>query len=620
MDKLEQFIEKKFIKQVNNENVDIIASEIRKFLVDNVLATGGHLASNLGIVELTLAIHKVFDLPKDKIIFDVGHQCYVHKLLSGRYKDFSTLRQFGGISGFPKTEESPYDSFNTGHSSTSISAALGMARTRDLKNEDYHVVALIGDGAMGGGMAFEALNDAGVSQSKIIVILNDNEMSINENVGGLSSHLSMLRLNPNYLSAKSRMHKFFNKLGILGKFLTKLVKKVKRIIKFATIRIPVFEDLGFKYIGLIDGYDIDELTDAFEMAKKSEKSVIIHVFTKKGRGHYEAEVNPSGYHGVSPQQNQEFITKQTYTDVFGDYMLKKAAANDKLVSVTAAMCSSCGLSKFQLNYPNRLFDVGIAEQHAVTMAAGMAKNGMTPVFSVYSTFLQRAYDQILHDVCLQNLHVVFAIDRAGLVGEDGETHQGIFDFSFLLHIPNISILAPSSKNEFTDMLDYAIDELDGPVAIRFPKDYVNESTENKHVLNEPRTLFSSGDDVVIISIGRMRSICEQTAAILTDEGYNSVHLVSLGCIKPLNVISINKLINKAKIVITVEDNIISGGAGEYIVSKVDRKNKGKIINLGFNDTFVKHGRISKLFKAHGLTAENISEIIKKELITNEQQT
>lgn len=617
MDKLEQLIDKNFIKQINNENVDIVASEIRKFLVDNVLTTGGHLASNLGIVELTIAIHKVFNLPDDKVIFDVGHQCYVHKLLSGRLKDFPTLRQLGGISGFPKTEESPYDSFNTGHSSTSISAALGMARARDLKGENYNVVALIGDGAMGGGMAFEALNDAGVSKSKIIVILNDNEMSINENVGGLSSHLSMLRLNPNYISAKSRMRNFFNKLGFLGVFLTKLVKKVKRIIKFATIKIPVFEELGFKYIGLIDGYDIDELTDAFEKAKKSEKSVLIHVFTKKGRGHYEAEVNPCGYHGIPPRNGSDLTDNQTYTDVFGEYMVNKAAKNDRLVSITAAMCSSCGLSDFQSKYPDRLFDVGIAEQHAVTMAAGMAKNGLTPVFSVYSTFLQRAYDQILHDVCLQNLHVVFAIDRAGLVGEDGETHQGIFDFSYLLHLPNITVLAPSCKKEFTNMLDYAVDKLNGPVAIRFPKDYVDESTEVSLDFNEPRTIFYSGDEVVIISIGRMNTICEDTVKVLADEGYKNVHLVSICALKPLNINPLNELINKAKIAITVEDNIISGGAGEYIVSQLDRINKSKIINLGFNDTFVQQGKISELFKLHGLTAKNISDIIIKELITNE---
>ncbi len=614
MDKLKKITSKEYIKNLNNDNIDIAAAQIRSFLVSNVLKTGGHLASNLGVVELTLALHKVFDFPKDKIIFDVGHQSYVHKILSGRYDKFQTLRQFGGLSGFPKIQESEYDSFNTGHSSTSISAALGMARARDLTGDEYNIIAFIGDGAISNGMALEALNDAGVSNSKIIIILNDNEMSINENVGGLSLYLSMLRFNPKYIKVKSNMHKLFDKLGFTGRFLTNIFTKVKSIVKFATIKVTLFEQLGFKYIGLIDGYDIDELTEALEAARKSKKSVIVHTTTVKGKGYNDAEMNPSSYHGVSPKEKNVLPLCQSYTEIFKKFMIDKAASCDKLVSITAAMTSGCGLDDFKSMYPHRFFDVGIAEEHAVTTAAGMAINGMIPVFSVYSTFLQRAYDQILHDVCLQNLHVIFAIDRAGIVGEDGETHQGIFDFSYLLHIPNMTVLAPSCESEFLSMLNYAIDVAHGPVAIRYPKDYADDKHKfvfNTHGFN---TVNLTGNDVVIISIGRMLSICEETVSLLNNDGINSVHLISIGMIKPLNTEYLNEVLSKSKIAVTVEDNIISGGAGEYIASKVNREYKSKIINIGFNDTFVQHGRQPELFDAYGISPENISKIIKKELI------
>ena len=615
---IDRLTDNEYIKSLNGENVDIAASEIRKFLVDNVLVTGGHLASNLGIVELILAIHKVFDFPEDKIIFDVGHQCYVHKLLSGRKDGFLKLRQLNGMSGFPKTQESDYDSFNTGHSGTAISAALGIARARDLSEEKYNVIAFVGDGSISNGMSFEALNDAGASNTKVIIILNDNEMSINENVGGLSAHLSMLRLSKNYIKAKSNIHKFLDKLGFVGSAISSLIHKVKSVIKFANIRIPFFEYLGITYIGLIDGYNIDDLTVALEKAKTTSGPVIVHTITKKGKGYCEAEANPSRYHGISPVKSTD-KTEKTFTDIFGDYILDKAKSNSKIVSITAAMGTNCGLDKFSSEFPKRFFDVGIAEEHAVTLSAGFAKVGFIPVFSVYSTFLQRGYDQILHDVCLQNLHVVFSIDRAGVVGEDGETHQGTFDFSYLLHLPNMTVMAPSGKEDFIYMLNTAVDDIKGPVAIRFPKGTAPANTSFTPTKSGMNTVLYSGDDILILSVGRMLTVCEKVYNTLTSEGYG-VHLVNVGTVKPLCVERLNELLDKSSVAITVEDNILSGGAGEYIASKVLRNNKSKIINIGFDDVFIPQGKQSELFEIFGLTEEKIVETIKKEMIYNEQQT
>lgn len=621
MDYLKNITDKKYIKGLTSENVDIPASYIRKFLVDNVLANGGHLASNLGVVELTLAIHKVFDFPKDKIIFDVGHQCYVHKILSGRYDKFSTLRKKDGLSGFPKTEESDYDSFNTGHSGTSISAALGIARARDLNNDDYNVIAFIGDGAIGGGMAFEALNDAGASNTKIIVILNDNEMSINNNVGGLSAHLSMLRLGKGYINAKNKMHNILNKTGIIGKFIAKGIHTIKSAIKFATISVPLFEYLGITYIGLIDGYNIDDLTEALEKARDTDGPVIVHTITKKGKGYYEAECNPQVYHGVSSDsfKNINKPKDKTYTEVFGEYIADKASKNEKIVSITAAMGTNCGLDDFSKLYPDRFFDVGIAEEHAVTMAAGLFKGGTIPVFSVYSTFLQRGFDQILHDVCMQNFHVVFSIDRAGIVGEDGETHQGTFDFSYLLPLPNMTVMAPSCKEEFVSMLDMAIDIINGPVAIRFPKDTAVSRPGFTMIPTGFEKICKNGSDILLLSIGRMLGICVDVYEKLISEGYK-VQLYNVGVIKPLNQDALNELLELSVLAVTVEDNVISGGSGEYIRSKAERKHQSKFINLGFDDVFIAQGKQCEQFEMHDLTAEKIAEKVKKEMIYNEQQT
>ncbi|MBQ4527390.1 MAG: 1-deoxy-D-xylulose-5-phosphate synthase [Clostridia bacterium] len=606
--------DKEFFKKLNNENVRPIADEIRRFLVDNVIKSGGHLASNLGVVELTLAMYKVFDFPKDKIVFDVGHQSYVHKILSGRADNFSTLRKHDGLSGFPKRSESPYDSFNTGHSSTSLSAALGIAKARDLNGDDYNVIAFIGDGALGGGMAFEALNDSGAGETKLIIVLNDNEMSINKNVGGLSSHLSMLRLSKKYINVKDKVNRFFNKFGKPGQTISKFVKKMKRAIKFATINTPVFEELGLTYIGLIDGHNIDDLTVAFEKAKSTDGPVLIHVVTKKGCGYEPAERNPDIYHGIPPHFNPENVNNNiTYTSVFGDYITRKAESNKKISVITAAMTSGCGLNLFASKFPDRFFDVGIAEEHAVTLAAGLACENIIPVFSVYSTFLQRGYDQILHDVCIQNLHVVFSIDRAGVVGEDGETHQGLFDLSYLTHIPNMTVLAPATQKEFEQMMDYAIDKCEGPVAVRFPKAKINNTNNSDFEISKIETINSTGNNVVIFSVGRMLDLANEVFEKLNAENISST-LCNVRTIKPVNTDELNNYLSKCTLAVTIEDNVISGGAGQYLCNTANREHRSKFIHFGFPDSFVEHGSQIELMKKYGLSAENIISNIKKELM------
>ena len=613
MSSLLKLLEKENIKNLNNENSCELRGEIRCFLIDHILKNGGHLASNLGVVELTLALHKVFDFPNDKIVFDVGHQSYVHKILSGRASGFDTLRHHNGLSGFPKRSESNYDSFNTGHSSTSISAALGIAKARDLYNESFNVIALIGDGALGGGMAFEALNDAGASETKLIIILNDNEMSINKNVGGLSSHLSMLRLNKNYIKVKSKINNFFLKFGKPGATLSKFIKRTKSVIKFAAIENTFFEGLGMTYIGLIDGHNIDDLTVAFEKAKDIDGPVLIHVVTKKGCGYIPAEENPDIYHGISPNFNPDKLqTVKTYTSAFSDYILRKAQENENIAVITAAMTSGCGLSSYSQKFPNRFYDVGIAEEHATTLASGLACGGIIPIFSVYSTFLQRAYDQILHDVCIQNLHVVFSIDRAGVVGEDGETHQGLFDLSYLLHMPNMTVLAPSCEKELIQMFDYAIDICRGPVAIRFPKSTITVRESNDFKISNMDVTHHCGDDIIIFSVGRMYDSCLQIYNSLKDEGYN-LQLVNVRTLKPICENEINNLLNNCKLAVTVEDNNIIGGGGQYLCSCSDRKYRSKFIHFGFPDKFIEHGKQNELMNIYGLNIDDIIQKIKIEL-------
>ncbi len=613
MDDIRSKLNKNYIKNLKDEQGELFCAQLRNHIIEKVLQNGGHLASNLGVVELTVALHKVFDFPKDKIVFDVGHQSYVHKMLSGRFDEFDNLRKLGGLSGFPKTSESEYDSFNTGHASTSISAALGMARARDIANDDFNVIAFIGDGSLGGGMAFEALNDVGDSKTKLIIVLNDNEMSINRNVGGLSAHLSKLRATKGYIKLKSKVAFFFNHTGRFGKVIVKTLKKIKKSIAFMTLSSPMFEELGITYLGIIDGHDIDELTEVFEKAKNMPGPVIIHAQTQKGKGYEPAEMNPGLYHGVSVSQRNN--SKITYTKVFGQHITAKAEKSE-FVTITAAMADGCGLNEFSARFPHRFRDVGIAEQHAVTLAAGYAISGIVPVFAVYSTFLQRGYDQILHDVCLQNLHVVFALDRAGIVGEDGETHQGIFDLSYLSHLPNMTILAPTCSKELEQMLDYAVDKCAGPVCIRYPKSEAIERSCEDFQICKPEIVKNDGKEIIFLSVGRMLEPSLNASEILTSRGISST-VVNIRTVKPLDAQYIESLIDDAKLVVTVEDNIVSGGAGQYISSSVDRRYRSRFIHFGFGDEFVYQGSQNELFSIHGLTGEKIAEKIMKELSTDE---
>ncbi len=616
MNTLDKLFSKETIKNADKKTEEKICETIRELIIDTVNTNGGHLASNLGVVELTYAMHKVFDFPKDKVVFDVGHQSYVHKILSGRYDKLHTIRKFGGISGFPKTSESEYDSFNTGHSSTSISAALGIARARDLQNEDYNVIAFIGDGALGGGMAFEAMNDLGETKTKLIIILNDNEMSINRNVGGLSAHLSMLRTEKSYLNAKDKMHSLLAKTGKVGRGITKLIRSIKKSITFLTVSEPMFEELGIKYIGIIDGHDIGELTEALNKAKNIEGPVIIHALTKKGKGYKCAEDNPDIYHGVSARGNKQPSVLKSYTQIFGDYMSEKAENTRNLVAITAAMCGGCGLDMFSKKYPDRFYDVGIAEQHAVTMAAGLASKGIIPVFSVYSTFLQRGYDQVLHDVCMQNLHVVFAIDRAGIVGEDGETHHGVFDFSYLTHLPNVTLLAPSCEKEFVEMLDYAIDVCSGPVFLRYPRAQASRRDSLRFCDNNFEVISKTGSEVIILSIGRMLECSQKVAASLEEKGISST-VINVRCVKPFSVDKLEALVTPSSLVVTIEDNVISGGAGQYICS-LSPKHIKRFVHFGFGDAYIQQGSQDELFEHYGLTPMKISADIIKEINDYEQ--
>ncbi|MDW7675694.1 MAG: 1-deoxy-D-xylulose-5-phosphate synthase, partial [Bacillota bacterium] len=512
-------------KQIPVNKMDQLATEIREFLIKSVSATGGHLAPNLGVVELTLALHYVYNSPNDKIIWDVGHQSYIHKLLTGRKDRFGTLRQFGGISGFPKISESPHDTFNTGHSSTSISAALGMAKARDLSGDNYQVIAVIGDGALTGGMAFEALNHAGDLGTDIIVVLNDNEMSISSNVGALSSYLSRLRTDPMYEKGKDEIEQLLKRIPAIGSKVLRVVDRLKDSLKYLVVPGMLFEELGFTYLGQIDGHHFGDVKTVLERAKQIKGPKLVHVITKKGRGYHHAESNPNKFHGIGSfdLETGEAIGKKnapTYTEIFGKTLVELAENDDKIVAITAAMPDGTGLTPFSKKYPDRFFDVGIAEQHAVTMAAGLATQGYKPIVAIYSTFMQRAYDQVLHDVCLQKLPVIFAIDRAGLVGEDGETHHGLFDLSFMGNIPNLVLMSPKDESELKDML-FTATKLNGPVAIRYPRGSglgvaLKESFMELSV--GKGELIVEGDQLTIAAVGNMVQTAIAAAKILKDKG------------------------------------------------------------------------------------------------------
>lgn len=604
-------------KKLNTTELNNLAEEIRQFIIDKVSKTGGHLASNLGVVELTIALHRVFNSPKDKIIWDVGHQAYVHKILTGRKDEFDTLRQFNGLSGFPKRNESEHDIFETGHSSTSISAGLGFALSRDVKNDKNDVISIIGDGAMTAGMAFEALNHIGEVGTKQIVVLNDNEMSISENVGGLSKYLSKITTTSTYSKVKEDLSSILNSIPAIGKKVYKTAEKAKDSVKYFLIPGMLFEDLGLKYIGPVDGHNIQEVISALYRAKNINGPTLVHVITKKGKGYLPAEKSPDKYHGASPFKIEtgESVKKTDipkYSNILGESLVELACENDDIVAITAAMPAGTGLAKFHSKFPKRFFDVGIAEQHGVTLAAGLASNGLKPFFAVYSTFLQRGYDQVLHDVCIQNLPVVFAIDRAGLVGNDGETHHGVFDLSFLSHMPNMTIMAPKDRKEMKEMIKFAASYNKGPLAIRYPRgvscDMTNVS-ENYEVECGKGEVILEGKDIAILAVGKMVDYGYNVAMELKEKG-KEVTLVNGRFIKPLDEQLILDIAKNHKLILTYEDNVVSGGFGNTVNSLLIKNNyKGKVLNIGLPDEFIEHGAVELLYSKYKLDVNSVVKLI-----------
>ena len=600
------------IKRLELDELNVLAKEIREFLVENISKTGGHLAPNLGVVELTLTIHRVFDSPKDKIVWDVGHQSYVHKIITGRREKFHTLRKIDGLSGFPKFSESDHDHFETGHSSTSISAALGMALARDLKKEEHEVVAVIGDGAMTGGMALEALNFGGHNKdSKLIVILNDNEMSISNNVGGLSSYLNRLRTDSKYTKIKKDIQYLLNRIPAIGGKLYKSLERVKGSLKYLLVAGILFEELGFKYLGPIDGHNIKAIEETLSKAKRVKGPVLVHVITKKGKGYIHSESKPDVFHGVGPFDKTTGELKKShgisYTEVFSNIILENAKRNPKVVCITAAMKNGTGLKDFADIYPQRFYDVGIAEQNAVTMAAGLAKAGLRPIFPVYSTFLQRAYDQVLHDVCLPNLPVIFAVDRAGIVGADGETHQGIYDIAFLSHIPNLTIISPRNGRQMVEAFNVAM-TIEGPVAIRYPRDVIPENElnyDNFDKLQSEAEILNTGKEVLIVTTGVVANLAMDAVKLLSDKGLNPT-LLNYPYIKPFDGETLIKLAKIHPYTIVVEDHSGMGGFTTMVSNVYTHNNiHSKISSLNFPDKFIEHGGRDEILTKYGISIEGI---------------
>lgn len=589
-----------------------LAEEIRELIIQTVSKTGGHLASNLGVVELTIALHSVFRTPRDSIIWDVGHQTYVHKILTGRKDRMDTLRQLNGIAGFPKTSESEFDCFNTGHSSTSISVALGMARANQLSNSGNKVVAVIGDGALTGGMAQEALNDAGSSNTDVIVVLNDNEMSISKNVGGITYFLSRLRTKKFYTRTNGRVKRGLLKIPGIGKVIVRLIQKMKRGIKQIFIPKMYYEDIGFTYFGPVDGHDIEKLESVLKLSKTVKGPVLIHVITKKGKGYKFAEENPNRFHSTSgfdietgkPTKEK----KDDYSKAFGNKLVELAKKDEKIVAVSAAMIDGTGLNEFKKQFPKRIFDVGIAEQHALGMAAGLAKNGYKPVVSIYSSFYQRAYDQVIHDICIQNLPVVMCVDRAGIVGKDGETHQGIFDMAFFSLIPNITIMAPKNFEELGKMLEYAVN-LNSPVVIRYPRGGEGKIKFDKcdDVSTGKAEILKNGEDLTIVAIGKMVERAIEVSDLLKEHNVDC-EVINARFLKPLDTYTIESSIRKTKKVITIEDGILRGGLGTSVTELInERRIEGVYMKAyGYDDVFVQHGSVDELEKMNGLDAKNIA--------------
>ena len=607
------------VKKLNETELRELAEEIRSFLIEKISHTGGHLASNLGVVELTIALYLAFDLPKDKIIWDVGHQSYTHKILSGRKDDFDGLRQYGGLSGFPKRKESPFDAFDTGHSSTSISAGLGMAQGRDVLGEEYSIVSVIGDGALTGGMAYEALNNAARLKKNFIIVLNDNKMSISENVGGISRYLSNLRADEGYNLLKKNVAGTLAKVPMIGNDLVDTLLRTKNSIKQFLIPGMWFENMGITYLGPVDGHDVKGLAKIFSEAKKINHAVLIHVMTKKGKGYRPAERNPSSFHGVEPfdiETGKPLGQKlyPSYTDVFSREICKIAETNEKLVAVTAAMPDGTGLKRFSRLYPQRFFDVGIAEEHAVTSAAGMAAAGLKPVVVVYSSFLQRAYDQIVHDVCIQNLPVLFCVDRAGLVGSDGETHQGIFDLTYLSSIPNMSVIAPKNLWELREMLQFAVD-YEGPMAIRYPRGQAYRGLKEflAPVEYKKSEILYDEDSIALLAVGSMVSTAEHIRTKLKEEGH-SCTLVNGRFIKPVDTDVVDYLARNHRCIVTLEENVLRGGYGERITDYVQKHYPAiRVVNIALPDAYVEHGNVSKLRSELGIDSDSILIKLKNEL-------
>lgn len=601
------------LKRLKPDDLVPLAEEIRKVVIKGVSETGGHLASNLGVVELTLALHYVFNTPSDKIVWDVGHQSYIHKLLTGRFDRFDTLRTMGGISGFPKISESPYDSFGTGHSSTSISAAVGLASARDIKGERHKVVAVIGDGAMTAGLAFEGLNHAGHLKKDLIVILNDNEMSISKNVGALSAYLSRILTGDLYRKLKRDTKQLLENIPRFGGQLSMFAAKFEETFKGLLLPGVIFEELGFEYIGPIDGHDSALLIETFMRIKTGDHPVLVHIFTKKGKGYEFSEKDPSVYHGVGPfelETGSQATSGGSFSDAFGQAVVELAEGNPKITAISAAMTDATGLGPFSVKYPGRFFDVGIAELHAVTFSAGLAAGGLRPVVAIYSTFLQRGYDGIIHDVCLQNLPVVFAIDRAGLVGEDGPTHHGAFDLSFLRHIPNLVVMAPKDGEELKAMLAFSMNH-NGPSAIRYPRGKaISLNPQTAPIESGKSEIMMEGSGITIIAVGNMVAVALDAARLLLNDGVRPT-VVNARFVKPLDIDMLKNAVNKSKHIMTIEDNALRGGFGSAVLEALSEMNEDgfKFHALGLPDSFVEHGSQAQLRKKLGLDAEGIRDSV-----------
>lgn len=607
------------LKKFNIHGLEELSKDIRKFLLENISNTGGHLSSNLGVVELTIALHYCFNSPVDKMVWDVGHQTYVHKILTGRKDRFDTLRKFNGLSGFPKNSESSHDFFDTGHSSTSISSALGLAVSRDLKGEDNKVISIVGDGSMTGGLVYEALNNAGSSNINLIVVLNDNQMSISENVGAISKYFNDIRTDPKYIEAKSDVNKMIHKVPVVGDTVSKLMEKAKDGLKYLFVPGIMFEEMGFKYIGPIDGHNINELVTVFNNVKKMHGPILLHVHTKKGKGYKLAEKDPLSYHGVEKFDIKTGLATKTkvydtYADVFGKRLIKLAEENEKIVAVTAAMPDGTGLKAFKEKFPERFFDVGIAECHAVVFAGGMARAGLIPVVAIYSTFLQRAYDQIVHDVCLQNAHVIFAIDRAGIVGADGESHQGVFDISYLSHIPNMTVMAPKNKKEAREMLCFATKHK-GPISLRYPRGSASLVLDDHFEIIEygKSELIVKGSKIALISFGSIMENVYEVYKLLVKKGENPT-LINARFASPIDINMVKQL-KEYEYIFTFEDHVKTGGFGSILLNYIVKINftVNNFYTFALQDVFIPQGTKDELYKMNGLDVESIYNSICKQI-------